>query len=56
MLSPNPTPNTEGHYIGESNTDVVVGTAFSLQLVGLSPGLANALEEAVVVIHYVLTQ
>ena len=55
MLNPDPTSNTEGQYIGESNTDVVVGAAFSLQLVGLSHGLVNALEEVVAVIHYVLT-
>jgi hypothetical protein len=56
VLNPDSTSNTEGRYIGESNTDVVVGTAFSLQLVGLSPGLVNELEEVVVVNRYVLTE
>jgi hypothetical protein len=55
VLNPDPTLNTEGQYIGKSNKDVVVETACSLQLVGLSHGLVNALEEVVVVIHYVLT-
>lgn len=55
-LNPDPTPGSKGNYIGKSSTIIVIGTEFSLQLVGMSPELMKALKDVVILIHYVLTE